>query len=86
MIPHLIYGLCVVTCLGCSLLLWRAFRMSRLRLLCWSALCFLILAIGNLLLFVDLVLYTDVNMIIVRTSVTLLGTLVLICGLIFKSR
>jgi hypothetical protein len=81
-----IYVLCVVTCFGCAFLLHRAWRQSRSGLLFWSALCFLILGFANLLLFADLVLYPERNLITLRSAVNLVAVVVLLYGLIFKSR
>lgn len=86
MIPIFIYSLCLLTCFGCALLLWRGFRRTRYRLLFWSSLCFLILGLGNLLLFADLVLYPGTNMLVVRNVVTLAAILVLLFGLVFESQ
>lgn len=86
MIPELIYLLCVLTCAGCAFLLWRAFRRNRSSLLFWSALCFAILALANMLLFADLVLYPDQKLLLVRTALNLLAAMVLLYGIIFKSR
>jgi hypothetical protein len=85
MIPTLIYILCILTCMSCSFLLWRGFRRTHLPLLLWSAVCFLILAIANLLLFADLVLYPGSSLHLVRNAVTLSAMLVLIIGLVFES-
>lgn len=85
MIPTIVYTLCVCTCLTCALLLWRAYRKNHLRLLLWSALCFLILGIANLLLFADLIIYPGVSLLSLRSSVTLCALLVLLYGLIFES-
>jgi len=85
--PHTVYILCVLTCLGCAILLYRAFRRRRQRLLLWSCLFFVILGISNVLLFVDLVIYPEpeVNLLPYRSAVTLCAVLVLITGLIFES-
>ena len=85
MIPTLIYILCILTCISCAFLLWRGYRRTRLPLLLWSSACFLILAMGNLLLFADLVLYPGANLLILRNAVTLAAILVLIIGLVFES-
>ncbi|MES2980884.1 MAG: DUF5985 family protein [Verrucomicrobiota bacterium] len=85
MIPTIVYTLCIFTCLGCALLLWRAYREAHSRLLLWSALCFLILGIANLLLFADLIIYPGSSLLALRSSVTLCGILVLLYGLIFES-
>jgi hypothetical protein len=86
MIPIFIYSLCFLTCCGCALLLWRGFRRTRYRLLFWSSLCFLILGLGNLLLFADLVLYPGTNMLVMRNAVTVVAILVLLFGLVFESQ
>jgi hypothetical protein len=86
MIPTLIYILCFITCCGCAFLLGKAYRASRSGLLFWSALCFLILGLANLLLLADLVIYPSTNLMILRNLVTLVAVVVLLIGLIFESR
>ena len=49
MMAGAVYILCAVLSLACALLLARAYRRSRNRLLLWSALCFFGLMIENLL-------------------------------------
>lgn len=85
MIPIIIYSLCVLTCWSCAFLLWRGFRSSRSPLLLWSSVCFLFLGVANLLLFADLVVYPDVNLLVVRNAVTLVGLLIFITGLVFDA-
>jgi hypothetical protein len=85
-VAQLIYVLCIVTCFGCTFLLHRAWRKSRSGLLFWSALCFLILGFANLLLFADFVLYPKQSLVTLRSAVNLAAVLLLLCGLIFKSR
>lgn len=48
--PELVYGLCAVTSFACAALLLRGYRASRARLLLWSALCFLGLAVSDAIL------------------------------------
>ena len=45
-----IYFLCGVTSVACAVLLFRAFARTGVRLLLWSSLCFLGLALNNLIL------------------------------------
>ena len=85
MIGLIVYSLCTATSLGCSVLLWRGYRRSKMRLLFWSSLCFGILAFANLILIFDLVIFPEVYILPYRTSVTLIGLLVLVYGLIFES-
>jgi len=81
----LVYILCAVTSLGCGILLWRGYRKNGLRLLFWSSICFMILALSNALLFFDLILFPGVSLLIARSAVTLVALLVLMYGLIFES-
>ena len=57
-----VYFLCGMTSLACALLLFRAYRRSRLRMLLWSMICFVGLTINNCLLFIDLVVIPDVDL------------------------
>jgi Family of unknown function (DUF5985) len=50
-----VYALCFVTSGVCSFLLVRSFLRNRTRLLLWSAACFVLLALNNLLVVIDLV-------------------------------
>ena len=78
-----VYILCALTSLGCTLLLVGRYRKTRVDLLFWSAIAFLLLTVTNVLLFVDLVvLGAGVDLTIIRNGSTLLGTILLLYGLI----
>ena len=79
--PTAVYLLCFVTSSACALLLARAFRRSRARLLLWSALCFTLLAANNLLVVIDLILLPDVNFSMARIVLALGAVSVLLFGL-----
>jgi hypothetical protein len=81
----IVYTLCMLTCVLCAVLLWRAYRKSRLRLLFWSAACFAIMAVSNALLILDLIVFPDVYLLPARSVATQVALLVLIYGLIFES-
>lgn len=85
MIPQLIYILCFLTCFGCAYLLMRAFRRNGSRLLFWSALHFLILGFANIVLFLDMAVIREVELLPLRTGLTLVAVLVLLYGLIFEA-
>jgi hypothetical protein len=57
-----------------------------MRLLFWSALCFGITAISNVLLFLDLVVYPEVLIVPYRSMVSQFGYLILLYGLIFETK
>jgi hypothetical protein len=80
-----LYALAALTSLLCMLLLFRGYIQSRQRLLLWSALCFIGLTINNLLLFVDLVIFLDVDLRPYRLGAALTGMLFLLYGFIFES-
>ena len=81
-----VYILCAITSLTCSVLLLRGYSNSRVRLLFWSGLCFVGLAINNILLFVDLVLVPNIDLSLIRNIPNLVGIILLLFGLIWESR
>jgi len=80
-----VYLLCAATALACGLLLLRGYRKSRTRLLLWCGLCFLILFIENVVLFVDLVIVPNVDLLLLRRSLSLVAVLVLLFGLVWDT-
>jgi hypothetical protein len=80
-----VYSLCALTSVLCAVLLWRAYRGSRARLLLWSSLAFIGLALNNLLLFVDLIVIPAVDLSLYRSLLSAVSTLVLLLGLIWDS-
>ena len=81
----LVYVLCAATCLLCAILLMRAYAQTKVRLLFWSSLCFLGLLVDNILLYVDVVVVPDVNLVIWRKLPGLIATLMLVFGLVWES-
>jgi hypothetical protein len=72
--------------LACGLLLARGYKQSRQRLLLWSSICFLGLAVSNALTFLDLsILPQAIDLHMLRHSVTGIATLVLVYGLVWDS-
>ncbi len=82
---QVIYLLCGLTSLGCTVLLIGRYRKSRADLLFWSAAAFLAFTGTNILLFVDLVIVPTIDLSVVRNSINMLGVLVLLLGLIKNS-
>jgi cytochrome b subunit of formate dehydrogenase len=81
--PTLVYSLCFATSAACAILLARSFLKARSRMLFWSALCFALLALVNLLVIFDLVIYPDVDLKSLRLWLTLLAIAVLLFGFIW---
>jgi hypothetical protein len=77
-----VYVLSALISLASAVLLLRSFARTRSRLLFWAGLCFVGLSLNNLLLFVDRVLVTDVDLSIWRALPALAGMLLLVYGLV----
>ena len=77
--------LCVVTSLLCAYLLARAYTHGRTRLLIWSAICFAMMALNNLVLAIDVLLLPDVDLTIPRAATALLAVTVLLYGFIWET-
>lgn len=74
-----IYGLCGV-------LLLRGYVRGRQRLLLWSGLCFSLLAVSNILVFVDLIVFpTQIDLYPERLLIACLAMALLLYGLIWES-
>jgi hypothetical protein len=85
-LQSLVYLLCSATSLLCLLLLIRAYQRSGVKLLLWSALCFVGLALNNLLLFIDVVvLPSSVDLMPLRQLTALGAVAVLLYGFIWES-
>ena len=81
-----VYILCAITSVLCAVLLLRSWAQTRTRLLFWSGLCFVGLALNNTLLFLDLVIVPEIDLRYFRSGVALLSLLSLIYGLITESK
>jgi hypothetical protein len=85
--PQAVYILCALTSMACAVLLFRGWRAARSRLLFWSGICFAGLAVNNIFLLLDLVVFpTSIDLRMVRNGSALLSVAVLLHGLISESR
>ena len=81
-----VYILCALTSIACAALLIRGYQKARERLLLWASLCFIGLAVNNVLLFLDLVVITTVDLSLVRSGTALAAMGLLLYGLIWEAR
>lgn len=79
-----LYLLCFFSSGLCAFLLVTAFHRSRDRLLLWSAICFTLLAVNNLLVFIDIVLLPNVDLSVLRLVTSLAGVAVLLYGFVWE--
>ena len=81
--PTLVYTLCFATSTLCAYLLGRSFRRTRSRLLFWSALCFVLLAVVNFVVVLDMLVFPDIDFRPVRLWLSLVAIAVLLFGFIW---
>ncbi|MFL6731540.1 MAG: DUF5985 family protein [Sphingomicrobium sp.] len=83
--PTVVYILCFLTSAACAWLLGRSYARTGTRLLLWSSVCFGFLALNNLALVFDLVVWPDqVDLRIMRLTFALLAVASLIWGFIWE--
>ncbi|MEO8598089.1 MAG: DUF5985 family protein [Candidatus Solibacter sp.] len=80
-----VYFLGTLTSLCCAVLLLRAYGRVKRNLLFWSGLCFAGLTVSNGLVFVDLILYPEIDMYRWRLATAAVSMILLLYGLIFES-
>lgn len=81
-----VYVLCALTSLACAVLLLRGYFRTHVRLLLWSGLCFVGLALNNALLVIDVMSTPLADMSGWRTLPALAGVALLLYGLVWDSR
>lgn len=86
LVKSAVYLLCSASSLLCMALLARSYLRSRSRLLLWSTLCFVGLALNNLFLFIDVVvLPVEVDLLPMRHASALAGLGLLLYGFIWDA-
>jgi len=78
----ILYLLCFLTSLCCCLLLIRRYRRDRSKVLLWTATCFVLLALDNLLVVLDLIVLPNVDLAMLRLFCTLFAVSTLLIGFI----
>jgi hypothetical protein len=77
-----LYLVAILASAACATLLLRAYMHRRVRLLMWSAICFVGLTLNNVALFADLVVYPQVDLRLARQLPALIGMMFLLYGFI----
>lgn len=80
-----VFLLCALTSLVCAALLLRAYGRRRSRLLLWSGLCFVGLALNNGLLVIDRLILPEVDLSLLRQIPALGGIALLVWGLVWDA-
>ena len=82
--PTAVYVLCSLTSIACAWLLGRSYWLSRTRLLLWSSVCFGFLALNNLALVLDLVIFPSSDLGLARLLLALAAVVSLIWGFVWE--
>lgn len=85
MFEPVVYTLCFLTSAACAWLLLSSYRRLHEPLLLWSAICFSLLAVNSALVFIDIVLLPNVDLLPLREAVNLAAVGVLLFGFIWES-
>lgn len=80
----IVHLLCALTSTLCAALLARAYRKSKARLLFFCACCFVGLALNNIGLVLDLLVFPEVHLALVRTTPALVGLMLLVGSLVLE--
>lgn len=80
-----LYLLAVISSIACTVFLFRGYVRNQMRLLLWSALCFVGLTINNVFLFLDLIIFPAIDLRPPRLIAALVGMLFLLYGFIWES-
>jgi cytochrome b subunit of formate dehydrogenase len=81
--PTAVYTLCFLTSAACALLLARSYRRTGARLLFWSALCFLLLAVNNGVVILDMLVLPATDFRLARNALALAAVAVLLFGFVW---
>jgi hypothetical protein len=80
-----LYVLAVLSSSACTVLLFRGYVRRRVRLLMWSGICFAGLTINNVVLFLDLVVFPELDLRVARLVPALVGMMFLLYGFIWDA-
>lgn len=85
-VKFVLFLLAALTSIACMVLLLRGYARTGLRLLFWSALCFVFLSVNNVLLFVDTIVFpTQIDLRVYRLFAALAGIACLLYAFIWES-
>ena len=81
----LLFMLAALTSFGCMALLFRGYARTGVRLLLWSALCFIFLTANNVLLFIDNITAPEIDLRPYRLLASLVGISCLLYAFIWEA-
>ena len=84
--PAIVYGLCLAASVLCAALLFRAWRHSGARLLFWTATAFAFLALNNLFLVADMIVFPTIDLWPLRQAASAAAVGVLLYAFIWEGQ
>ena len=83
---ELVYSVSSLLSIACAIMLFRAYRATPSHLLLWSSACFGMLAINNVILFIDVIIVPEVdfNGVLLRSTAGAIAGSLLLFGLIWE--
>jgi hypothetical protein len=81
-----IYLLCATTSLVVAAILLRQYLKVRTRLVLWSVVCFAGLAVNNVMVYIDLVMYTGVDLSVYRSVAGAVAMVAMVYGLVWEAQ
>jgi hypothetical protein len=82
--PVIVFSLCFLTSVLCTLLLARAYFRTQRRFLLWCALSFAFLAVNNTFVLADILFFPDASLAPYRQAAALAAVLVLVYGFMWE--
>lgn len=79
-----VYMLCLITSAICGALLVRGYIRNRTGLLLWSSACFVLLALDNLFVVLDLLFLPHIDLSPLREALSLMAVCTLLLGFIWE--
>lgn len=80
----IIYSLCSWTSFICLWMLLKSYFLTKSKILLWSSLCFSGLFINNILLIIDGFTGPKINLLTLRSTISLISFMFLLFGLIWE--
>lgn len=84
-VKEAVYFLCLATSAGCAILLFVSYSRTRVKLILWSAICFALLALNNMMVIVDLMVLPTVDLLPLRKLASISAVSILLFGFIWES-
>lgn len=78
----IVYLLCLLASAACAWLLVRSYLRNRTKLLLWSAACFVLLALNNLFVVADILVFPTADLTLFRSLSSLAGVSMLLYGFV----